>query len=305
MSPKALFKDPELQHELNEKGFVTVQVLNDAELKELRSYYSEIHPNGAPEKIDGIHMTTWCKDLDYKLSVANRLSEIYRKPSETIFENYRTLNNVFIVKDSGKTPFKVHQDWNVVDEKENFAINVWIPLYDITKNEGGLWVVEGSHKINRSVRGSAYLFPNYTAFNDDLEKVAKSVSLKAGEAIIFYVNIIHGSPPNHGEGERVATCFSVIPKDAPLTVYFQKKAGDPLEVHSPKDDFMYHYEHLRTETFERAPTNEPVKVLPSFINTPIDRSELHTFLENASAKKTPWWHLMSAFRSRKTEKYSS
>lgn len=289
MTPKALFKDAALQHELNEKGFVTVQVLNEMELNELRAYYADIHPNGAPGKIDGIHMTTWCEDLDYKLSIANRLSEIYRKPCEAIFENYRTLNNVFIVKDSGQTPFKVHQDWNVVDEKENFAINVWIPLYDITKNEGGLWVVEGSHKINRPVRGSAYLFPNYTKFNDELEKSAKSVSLKAGEAIIFYVNIIHGSPPNHGEMERIATCFSVIPKDAPLTIYFQKNAGDPLEVHSPADDFMYHYEHLRTESFERAPTPQAVKILPSFVNHPIERTELQHFLTGNRVEKKPWW----------------
>lgn len=289
MTPKALFKDAALQNELNEKGFVTVQVLNEAELNELRAYYADIHPNGAPGKIDGIHMTTWCEDVDYKLSVAERLSEIYRKPCESIFENYRTLNNVFIVKDSGQTPFKVHQDWNVVDEKENFAINVWIPLYDITKNEGGLWVVEGSHKINRHVRGSAYLFPNYTQFNDELEKAAKSVNLKAGEAIIFYVNIIHGSPPNHGEMERIATCFSVIPKDAPLRIYFQKNAGDPLEVHSPADDFMYHYKQLRTESFERAPTPQAAKILPSFVNHPIERTELQHFLTGNRVEKKPWW----------------
>lgn len=289
MNPKSLFKDSALQHQLNEKGYVTIQVLNDAELSELRSFYSEIHPEGAPEKIDGIHMTTWCEDLDYKLSVANRLSEIYSKPCEAIFENYRTLNNVFIVKDAGETPFKVHQDWNVLDEKENFAINVWIPLYDITQNEGGLWVVEGSHKISRHVRGSAYLFPNYTPFNDELEKAAKSVNLKAGEAIIFYVNIIHGSPPNHGENERIATCFSVVPKDAPLTIYFQKNAGDPLEVHSPNDDFMYHYEQIRTESFERAPTDQAAKILPSFVNHPIEQSELQPFLSDNHVEKKPWW----------------
>jgi Phytanoyl-CoA dioxygenase (PhyH) len=289
MNPKSLLKDAQLQQELNEKGFVKIQVLNDNEIHQLSSYYSEIHPNGAPEKTDGIHMTTWCKDLEYKLSVANRLAEIYRKPCEAIFENYRILNNVFIVKDSGETPFKVHQDWNVVDENENFALNVWIPLNDITKNEGGLWVVEGSHKINRNVRGSAYLFPNYTAFNDELEKAATSVSLKAGQAIVFYVNIIHGSPPNHGETERIATCFSVIPKDAPLTIYFQKNAGAPLEMHSPKDDFMYHYTNLRKESFERGPTSQPSKILPSFVNHPIERMELQPFLSENRMEKKSWW----------------
>ncbi len=287
MKPKALFKDQDLQAQIDKKGFVTVPFIGESELEELRSFYSEIHPNGAPGKIDGIHMTTWCEDYNYKMKVASRLSEIYTKPCADVFEDYRTLNNVFIVKDSGETPFKVHQDWNVVDEKENFAINVWVPLYDITKNEGGLWVVEGSHKIDRHVRGSAYLFPNYAPFNDELEKAAKSVSLKAGEAIIFYLNIIHGSPSNYGETERIATCFSVIPKEAPLTIYFQKKAGDPLEVHTPSDDFVYQYKHLRTETFERAPTDSPVKVLPSFANHPVSEKELSFLLY--SKNDDPWY----------------
>ena len=288
MTPKALFKNAALQNELNDKGYVTLPFIGESELEELRAFYSDIHPHGAPEKIDGIHMTTWCKDFDYKMNVANRLTELYKESCERVFEDFRTLNNVFIVKDSGETPFKVHQDWNVVDEIENFAVNVWIPLYDITKTEGGLWVVEGSHKIDRHVRGSAYLFPNYTRFNDQLEKSAKSVSLKAGEAIIFYINIIHGSPPNYGERERIATCFSVIPKDAPLTVYFQKKSGDALEVHSPKDTFMYEYEHLRTESFERSPTESPLHVLESYVNHPIRLEELQIATPQIEEKKSFW-----------------
>ncbi|MFK7787306.1 MAG: hypothetical protein AB8B56_19440, partial [Crocinitomicaceae bacterium] len=135
MKPKALFKNQELQDQINEKGFVTLPFIGDSELEELRSFYNEIHPDGAPGKIDGIHMTTWCEDYDYKMMVANRLNEIYKKPCEEIFEDYRTLNNVFIVKDTGETPFKVHQDWNVINKKENFAINVCIPVHDITMNE--------------------------------------------------------------------------------------------------------------------------------------------------------------------------
>ena len=284
--PKPLLKDKHLQSQLDEKGFVTIPFIGEKELEELRSFYKEIHPNGAPQKMEGIHMTTWCEDYEYKMNIANKLSEIYKKPCEGIFENYRTLNNVFIVKDPGETPFKVHQDWTVVDEKENFAINVWIPLYDITKNEGGLWVVEESHKIKRHIRGSAYLFPDYSEFLSELENSATSVSLKAGEAIIFYLNIIHGSPPNNGRDERIATCFSVIPKDASLNIYFQKQAGDPLEVHEPSDDFMYHYKNLRTDTFKFAPTDNPVEVKDSFTNKPISREELTPYIYRNKEKKS-------------------
>lgn len=286
MNPKRLLKNEELQTELNDKGFIKVPFIGEEELEQLRSYYHQIHPNGAPEKIDGIHMTTWCGDLDYKLDVKSNLEQIYSKACEDHFIDYRTLNNVFIVKDQGETPFKVHQDWNVVDEVENFAINVWVPLYDVSKNEGALWVIEGSHKIDRNVRGSAYLFPDYSPYFDQLEKAATSVDLKAGEAIIFYVNIIHGSPENHGERERIATCFSVIPKNASLNIFFQKQAGDQLEIHEPSDDFVYQYKHLRTDTLTQAPTQKPIELRESFVNKPVSLAEIQPFLKSKSEKKS-------------------
>lgn len=285
---KSLLKDPALQTELDVNGYVSIPFLNEEELDNLRNFYNEMHPNGAPEKIDGIHMTTWCGNYDYKIRIANFIESQYERASNDTFQNFRRLNHVFIVKEIGDgTTFKVHQDWNVVDEKENFAINVWVPLYDVDENTGALWVVKGSHKINRHVRGSAYLFPDYSPYFDQLEKIATSVNLKAGHAIIFYLNIIHGSPPNLGEKERIATCFSVIPKDAPLTIYFQKQAGEPLEIHEPEDDFMYGYTHLRTETFERAPTAAPVSVLPSYMNTPVSEKELSVFL--GKTEKIAWY----------------
>lgn len=288
---KTLLKDPGLQAELDAKGYVQMPFLSQEELEELRAFYAELHPGGEPpEKIEGIHMTTWCSDFGYKMKVAGFLDTLYQRACDENFEQYRRLNNVFIVKESGKgTTFKVHQDWNVVDENENFAINVWVPLHDVDSSSGALWVLEGSHKINRHVRGSAYLFPDYSAFYPELEKAAKSVSLKAGHAIVFYLNIIHGSPPNLAEEPRKATCFSIIPKDAPLTIYFQKKAGDPLEIHSPPDDFMYRYTHLRTETFERPPDDQPVALMDSHINEPVRLEELSPYLDLQTTKSSRWW----------------
>ncbi|MDX2362341.1 MAG: phytanoyl-CoA dioxygenase family protein [Crocinitomicaceae bacterium] len=286
---KSLLKNAELQEHLNVDGYITMPFLNEEELESARTFYDEIHPTGeAPGKIEGIHMTTWCSDYDYKMKVANFLDGLYKRACDENFKDFRRLNNVFIVKETGNgTTFKVHQDWNVVDEKDDFAINVWVPLYDVDETSGALWTVKGSHQIDRHVRGSAYLFPDYSPFYDDLEKVAKSVNLKAGHAIIFYLNVIHGSPPNLGERERIATCFSVIPENAHLSIYFQKQAGDQLEVHEPADDFMFKYDHLRTETLVKPPSEKPVKILPTFVNTPVTREELNFCL--GAEKKIPWY----------------
>jgi hypothetical protein len=289
MDPKSLLINSELQAQLNKDGFISIPFLNEDELDTLRKANQTNHPNGViPGKIDGIHMTSWCSDFEYKKRVSSSLSELNQAACERTFKNYRTLNNVFIIKEpGGGTTFKVHQDWNVVDEKTNFGINIWVPLHDVDENNGALWVVKGSHLIDRHIRGSAYLFPDYSPFFNELENVAESVSLKAGHAIIFYMNVIHGSPANNSNSDRIVSCFSVIPEKAPLTVYFQKKAGDSLELHSPKDDFMLHYKHLRTETLERPPTDNPEKIMPPYVNKSVNRSELEEFL--GKEKKTSWW----------------
>ena len=285
-----LFKDQILQKKLEEDGFVTLQLLNKVELEALNDFYNQIHNNQEPpDFIDNIHMTIWCSDREYKLSIKSKLEELFHDPTRQLFSDCRSLNHVLIVKRSGsETTFKVHQDWNVVDEAKYQSVNVWVPLHDVNKDGGALWVVKGSHKINRPVRGAGYLFPDYSSHIRELEKVATSVNLKAGEAIIFYHSIIHGSPPNLANTHRKAACFTVIPNEAPLCIYFQKDSLSNLERHEPKDDFMFNYTHLRSETYTKTPTEKAISVLPAYLNRKVELSELDIFLRT---KKNFWQKL--------------
>jgi len=276
-----LLKDNHLQQELKNNGFVILPFLNAQELQQLNDFYAGVHGNEEPPLfIEDIHMTTWCSDAGYKQSISDNLTTIFAQASNRFFQNYRRLNNVFIVKRSGRqTSFKVHQDWNIVDENLYESVNVWVPLHDVSEDSGALWVLKGSHNIQRKVRGAGYLFPDYGPHLAELEKKAISVNLKAGEAIVFYHSVIHGSPPNLSGALRRAACFSVIPKQAPLCIYFQPTANHALEQHEPPDGFMFNYTHLRTETTQRAPSEQPVKQMPSFTNKKVELAELHPFLK--------------------------
>jgi Phytanoyl-CoA dioxygenase (PhyH) len=275
-----LFKDEQQQRQLEKNGYVVVPLLSHLEIESLNRFYNELHPEGSPpDIIEGIHMTTWCKDAAYKQRVADFLSNLFADSTERYFNDYRRLNNVFIIKKSGKdTTFKVHQDWNVVDETKFESVNVWVPLHDVDESSGALWVLPGSHKIKRKIRGAGYLFPDYSPFFPELEKKSISVKLKAGEAIVFYHSIIHGSPPNMAITDRKAACFSVVPNNAPLCIYFQPSEKDALQQFEPGDDFIYHYDYLRTESTQRPPAASPVKTMPPYINKKVDLKELNQFL---------------------------
>lgn len=282
-----LFKNQVLSDELKENGYVVIPFLNAAELTGLNNFYSTVHGGEDPPNFtEDIHMTTWCSDGDYKRKISAGLADIFSEASERFFQNYRRLNNVFIIKKSGKqTTFKVHQDWNVVDETKHESVNVWVPLHDVDKESGALWVVKKSHKINRPVRGAGYLFPEYGAHFNALEEQAVSVKLKAGEAIVFYHSMIHGSPPNTVGVNRKAACFTLLQKDVPLCIYFQPSAGEPLGQYEPEDEFIYNYTNLRSESTQKPPAEKPVKVLPSYENKKVEMSELEPFLK----KKKRWF----------------
>ena len=282
---RMIFKDKKLQSELEENGFVVIPFLKEEELKSLCAFYEHVHhQQDPPHFIENIHMTSWSTDADYKRSISEGLKDAFQDASHRYFENFRRLNHVFIVKKGLlESTFKVHQDWNVVDETKFQSVNVWVPLHDVDVKSGALWVLKGSHKINRTIRGAGYLFPDYSKYAKELEDAAIAVKLKAGEAIVFFHSVIHGSPPNLADKNREAACFTVIPKQAPLRIYYQPDKDSRLEVHEPSDDFMFHYKDLRKEAHITPPTSHPTQLLAGYINRPVDFDELAVFLKIKSA----------------------
>ena len=280
LTMNSLLADPLVAASLKRDGYVTVPFLTPEALEKAREIYFNFHPNHQiPHLLNGIHMTSWCSDFTYKMDVARSLRSISQPASDRILKGHRSLNHVFIIKVQGDhTTFPVHQDWNVVDETKYTSVNIWVPLWDVDENSGALWILKGSHNINRHIRGAGCLFPNYYGIKDYLKEKATSINVKAGTAVIFYHNTIHGSPPNTDKHPRVVIAFSAIPEKAPLHIYFQKNENSPLEVHHPDDDFMYRYDNLREETQFRGPTEKAAETRPSYHEKKLTIEELEALL---------------------------
>lgn len=261
-----LFQRPELQHRLDSDGCVVVPFLTADELAALRDFYATHHPDGtAPQMRDGIHMTIWCSDRAYKDAIREGLNSILAPAANRLYQDYRLVSPVFIVKRKGAdTTFPIHQDWNVVDETRHRAFNMWIPLHDVDAANGALWIVKGSHRFPNHVRGPGYLFPRLYHLEQHIRPLMEPMAMPAGHALIFYHRVLHGSPPNQTESPRVVAAMSVLPQAVPLHIFFQQGAGSPLEVYHPHDEFIYEFDNVRDQTAFKPPSGEPVAVLPSF-----------------------------------------
>jgi hypothetical protein len=261
-----LFQRQELQSQLDQDGCVVVPFLEPDELAELREFYYSRHPDGiAPQMREGIHMTIWCSDRPYKDQIREGLQQILGAAARRLYQDFRLVSPVFIVKRKGAdTTFPIHQDWNVVDETQHRAFNMWIPLHDVDESNGALWIVKGSHKFPNHVRGPGYLFPRLYHLESHIRPFMEPMAMKAGNALIFYHRVIHGSPPNQTDSPRVVVAMSVLPEQVPLHIYFQKDAESQLEVYHPHDEFIYEFENVRDQTAFKPPSGAPLSIEKPF-----------------------------------------
>lgn len=273
---KDVFKDKKLAYQLLLDGVVKIPFLTTEEVDSINLFYDDMHNNADPPTMyDGIHMTIWNSDLNYKLKIKNRIKSIVTPAFERNFENYRTLTEQFIVKKPGlETTFHIHQDWSIVDENKFFSLNFWIPLHDVDENNGAMWIVKGSHNINQKIRGAGVIYPDYRPLLEDLKPLATSYDMKAGEALIFYHSTLHGSPFNKSNSVRKVVQVALLHRDTPLQIYFQKDSLSPLEIHKPEDDFSYNYNEIRIESTLRPPTPNPQEVFTDYHYNNLQKSEI-------------------------------
>lgn len=218
---------------LEREGYVVVPFLNKAEVSILKETYLQNHP----ETKEGLYATAHSSSFEFKKKISDKiLFEFQRALGETFFE-CRPLGGSYIVKYKGERGILFpHQDWNIVDEDIYRSFNIWVPLVDTSETNGALAVLPGSHKFVKSYRGvniddpfqkvSGYTWKNHT-----------TVSMKAGEALIYDHRLLHASAVNETDEPRLAVVFGIIPDKADMRLYYMND-GVVGEYENSVDFFM-------------------------------------------------------------------
>ncbi|MCC6371003.1 MAG: phytanoyl-CoA dioxygenase family protein, partial [Bacteroidia bacterium] len=222
-----VFKDATLQSQLNNDGFVVLDFLLPEEVNKLLQLYKNKHPDG----VKGFYTSTFSKDTDYRKEVDAAIQQTMLRGLENYFYDYRVHCGSFIVKGADeKSALKMHQDMTLVDESVFTGINIWIPLVDLTKENGAIEVLPRSHRLFKTYRGAS-LPDIYDGIEEQVHKVMKPYYLKAGQAIIFDQSIIHFSPANRsGEPRPVINTF-ITHKNAGIEIcYWDKVRNNEIEI---------------------------------------------------------------------------
>lgn len=285
---KRIFKDAAHQAQFDEQGYIVLPFVSEEKINELNELFDSLHPNLHQ---GGFFSGSFSSDFEYKKKASDAIVAAFSDTYERLFLDYTPFGGAFLYKVPGEnSALAAHQDWTIVDEEKQVALNCWVPLCDVTKENGTLHVVPGSHydKI-KTLR--APTLPFYWHGNEE-EIMAQliPIEVKAGMAVILNQSVIHYSSPNRSQAVRKAITAGV--KSAGAQLYFHYKIPDKneLEVFEMDDDFLLRFDDFMNDIGQRPKLGKSLGYIPytaiEFKENNIDRPIVVE--ENKETKPTNW-----------------
>ncbi|MBK8672730.1 MAG: phytanoyl-CoA dioxygenase family protein [Bacteroidetes bacterium] len=115
-----------------------------------------------------------------------------------------------------------HQDSPIVDERNYYAVFVWVALCDINEKNGALQVLPKSHLWGNFQRSLNVKWP-FEKFTQLLKDEMKPIYLNKGDIILFDSALIHSSLPNLSDKPRIAFNTAILPKNHQQVHYYKDK----------------------------------------------------------------------------------
>jgi hypothetical protein len=272
---RKVLKDPLLEKEFQEKGYVILPFLNDKEINDLTdTYFKSLSNSGGrlgPEnknyksdKEITYDFTFIDKNIAYKKEVFSLITEVFDLKYKDILNGYTPIIANYIRKKDHGGEVPLHQNWAFVDEMTCTSVSIWCPLRDSNKKNGTLEVVPGSHKRFGQTRGPMIPSELSKIENEIIEQYMIPLELKAGEIVILDDSIVHYSSPNETDGLRLAIQLILIPSEKPSIHHYYDNAKNTskVEVLEVDHDFYMSFDPWK----KPADTTPRINLIPLKIN---------------------------------------
>lgn len=232
---KPILRDPLLDKQLLDEGYVVIPFLSAEEISDLKAFYYQFNP----DRLEGMSATAHLPDIDMRMQMNDRIKGVFQRAIGETFVHANALGGSFIAKGKGnKGTLSPHQDWNIVDESQFRSFNIWVPLVDLNATNGAICLMPKSHSWIKSYR-SANIGSAYNEVEVQLWQKMTRLDMKAGEALVYDHRLIHASGENKTDEIRLAAVFGIIPDEAAM-LYYHKKDETTIEVYeSNKEFFLY------------------------------------------------------------------
>ncbi|MCO5249747.1 MAG: phytanoyl-CoA dioxygenase family protein [Chitinophagales bacterium] len=285
---RQVLNDYEQEKQFHRDGFVTLNLLNEVEFNQLTKIVDELnkaHIEYSVEANSEYKLSFFNNDLEFKQRVFRTLSDFFQPIIDKHLKNYKPLIINVFDKEPGGGEVPMHQNWTFVDETQFTSVSVWIPLIDVSRKNGALEVVKGSHKVLCQYRSPSLMWV-FDELNDILkEKYMEPFELVKGQAAILDDGILHYSSENDTDVTRTTVQLIMIPDDA-TPIHYVKK-NDTVDIYEVDTQFFMQYDMKNLPEGYQVIGNEDVQ---------LEKMSEETFV-NVVAQNNP--SILKKYRSRK------
>ena len=275
-----IFKHKEDQLLFDKQGFLVLPFLKGEEISQLDQFFNAEHPNLLE---NGFFSGSYSSDFAYKKRASDKIVSIFNRAYEETFVNYTPFGGAFLYKTPGEqSELAAHQDWTIVDEEKEIALNCWVPLCDITMENGPLMILPGSQYPKHPVLRAPTL-PFFFSGNDDLVLAElEPILVKAGTAVILNQSVIHYSLPNQSNQVRKAITAGIKSAEAQMYFHYKLPLEDKVEIFKEDDDFLLRFDNFLEDIRQRPKNGRSIGFieyqLPKY-----SREELKKLLDSLKA----------------------
>jgi ectoine hydroxylase-related dioxygenase (phytanoyl-CoA dioxygenase family) len=241
-----LFKNTAHQDFFEKNGYLLLPALNPDDISQLINLYGELGIKD--EKGYGFHVAMDNADKDLVQKMVTKITDVVLPKVQEYLHETQLFTASFVVKEpnpQGVVP--PHQDWSFVEnEVDHCSVTCWIPLQDVSMDNGCMGVIKGSNHFFESHRPSPS--PQVeTPLKKHMFTIfpfLELIEMKAGEALIFNNKTIHASPPNITNETRLAVGLGFTQKEAEIRHYYLKPGtNDTLLKYKITPDFFLKHDN--------------------------------------------------------------
>lgn len=277
------FDADELRRFYAENGyFVIAGAFTPAEVEELRAETVAIcrgergvvrggRPVPQGESDDAVLRRYLCIHFPHKLSAIMRAT-LFNAPAlraltATVSPNVKCMQSMLFIKPSGKPGQAWHQDEDYIPTRDRSLVGAWIALDRATVENGGLWIIPGSHKPGVLWDQHWHADRRFDCAEESRgfpysDADAVPVEVEAGSVVFFNGYTLHRSLPNTAPAgtyrralvNHYMSCESFLPWRRPAAddnTSMAKLDWRDVVVVAGRDPYAHHGYVNGTETFLR------------------------------------------------------
>jgi hypothetical protein len=236
------FKNPVYEQELMENGFIVIPgFLPQEDTDRLLSLYRANHQ----ERVIGCWNSLYDLPTGMGADLSAQIRAVAEPHLDQLFNDWEFPSALFIVKNPGQEHESlVHRDDSVFDEDKVQYRQCWVPLVDLTPENGPLYVIPRSHKLFTDSRPMFAKWP-YEHLRPRLEREFQTLYAKAGDLVVYLERTLHGSYKNVSGDTRPVFQGGVIPTGAKPQFSRYIPERNEVEIYEVDTQFFFDKQYLK------------------------------------------------------------